>query len=194
MRTSYFLLILISLFFAVSVTAQDGPSAGERRISSDRSRIEIGPKIQQPNSIRVAVRYKKEYGYKSNEGLLGPGPSSYSAFKITVWVDTTSRRIDPFLISNDGRMRDSGGFYICDYLVSDLPLNETIIITISLADPRITPFETWKGGSQTQPPRGYRRVILNATQRVRLTESKPSASVVFDMVYDLPPLKSRPPI
>ena len=194
MRTSYLLLLLLTLVCAVRVSAQDGDSPGKKQIHPDRSRIEIGPKIQQPNSIRVAVRYKKEYGYKSNEGLLGPGPNSYSAFKITVWVDTTSRRIDPFLISNDGRMRDSGGFYICDYLVSDLPLNETIIITISLADPRITPFERWKGGSQTQPPRGYRRVILNATQRVRLTESKPSASVVFDMAYDLPPLKSRPPI
>jgi hypothetical protein len=176
------------------VSAQDGDSPGKKQIRPDRSRIEIGPKIQQPNSIRVAVRYKKEYGYKSNEGLMGPGPSSYSAFKISAKLEETDYPRDPILISNEGRMRDSGGFYICDYLISDVPLNETITITIGLADPRITPFETWKGGSQTQPPRGYRRVILDATQRVKLTKREPRASIVFEMVYDLPPLKSRPPL
>lgn len=194
MRTCFLLLILLSSVCAVRVSAQEGDSPGKRPIRPDQSRIEIGPKIQQPNSIRVAVRYKKEYGYKSNEGLVGPGPSSYSAFKISVKREESDYPRDPLLISNEGRMRDSGGFYICDYLVSDVPLNETITIAIRLADPRITPFEKWKGGSQTQPPRGYRRVILNATQPVKLTRREPSAAIVFEMVYDLPPLTSRPPL
>lgn len=194
MRTSCLLLILLSSLCAVSVSAQPGDSPGQRRIRPDRSRIEIGPMLQPPNSIRVAVRYKKEYGYKSDRGLFDPGPSSYSAFSISAKLETTDRPRDPLLISNEGKLRDSGGFYICDYLVSDVPLNETITIIIGLADQRITPFEKWKGGSQTQPPRGYRRVILDATQRVTLTKREPRASLVFEMVYDLPPLKSRPPL
>ena len=194
MRTSCLLVILLSSLCAVSVSAQPGDSPGQRRIRPDRSRIEIGPKIQPPNTIRVAVRYKKEYGYKSDRGLFDPGPNSYSAFSISANLDTRDRQRDPILISNEGKMRDSGGFYICDYLVSDVPLNRPIIITIGLADPRMTPFETWKGGSQTQPPRGYRRVILDGTRSVTLTKREPRASIIFEMVYDLPPLTSKPPL
>ena len=194
MRTSCFLLFLLSSVFAVRVSAQTGESPGQRRIRQDRSRIEIGPKIQPPNSIRVAVRYKKEYGYKSDRGLFDPGPNSYSAFTISAKLDPIDRPRDPILISNEGRMREVEGFYICDYLISDVPLNENITITIGFADQRMTPFETWKGGSQTQPPRGYRRVILDATRQVKLTRREPRASIIFEMVYDLPPLNSRPPL
>jgi hypothetical protein len=179
---------------ALNLSRRVGPLAGGPSFPPDKSRIEVGPKLQPSNTIRVAVRYKKEYGYKSDRGLFDPGPSSYSAFSINVNVDSRDRQRDPVLISNQGKMRDTGGFYICDYLVSDVPLSRPITITIGLADPRITPFETWKGGSQTQPPRGYRRVILDGTRNVTLTEREPSTSLVFEMVYDLPSLTSRPPL
>jgi hypothetical protein len=194
MRNTLLLLILLVSVFVGSAAAQGGESPGRRRLPPGRTQIEIGPKLQPPNTIKVAVRYKKEYGYKSERGLFDPGPNSCGAFTITAGLDAADRQRNPILIATEPKMRDSAGFYICDYLVSDLPLNESIRLFVGLADSRILPFEAWQGGTQPQPPRGYRRVIPDGTIFVTLTEREPRASFIFEMIYDLPPLKSSKPL
>jgi hypothetical protein len=57
-------------------------------------------------------------------------------------------------------MRESNGFYFCDFLVTDLPLNAPIEVGVDLVDHRSLPFEAWKGGSAAQPPPGQQRTII----------------------------------
>ncbi len=194
MRTAFLLLAILLSLFAGDAVAQPGTSPGIRRIPPDKSRMEEGPKLQPPNTIRVAARYKQEYGYKSERGVFDPGPNSCSAFTVAARLDTEDRQRNPILITTEPKMRNSAGFYICDYLVADLPLNEPIRLSVGLADSRIIPFEAWQGGTQPQPPQGYRRVIPDGTILVTLTEREPRASFIFEMIYDLPPLKSSKPL
>lgn len=97
-------------------------------------------------------------------------------------------------------MRESSGFYVCDFLVTDLPLNALIRIGVDLTDHRNLPFETWKGGSHAQPPPGQQRTIIIVSGRtarerraqdesVMLTEAQPRATRVFEMVYGGPPVR-----
>ena len=172
-----------------SAAAQGGDSPGRRRIPSDRNRIEIGPKLQPPNTIRVSVQYKKEYGYRSERGLFDSGPNSCGAFSVSARPDTNDRKQDLIRITTEPKMRDSAGFYVCDYLISELPLAVPIRVDVGMADSRTTPIEAWMGGTQSEPPRRYRRVILDGTRYVTLTERSSRASLVFEMIYDLPPLR-----
>jgi hypothetical protein len=149
-------------------------------------------RLQPPNTIRLSVRYNKEYGYRSESGLFDAGPNSCGAFSISARLVSEQRQRDPIRITTEAKMREAAGFYVCDYVVSDLPFNQPVRIAVGLADSRNTPVEAWKGGTQPQPPRGYRRVILDATRQVTLTEEKPRAALVFEMIYDMPPLPSVP--
>ena len=153
------------------------------------------PPPQPPNSIRVQVRYKKEYGYKGDTSAFGyVGPTSCGAFSVSARPDP-SVRLDYLIgIQNPTNMRESDGFYICDFLVADLPLNAPIKVGVDLADRRSLPFEAWKGGSGAQPPPGQQRTIIIVGGRasrerraqdgtVTLTEAQRRATQVFEMVY-----------
>jgi len=96
---------------------------------------------------------------------------------------------------------------VCDFLITDLPLNAPIGVGVDLADHGSLPFEAWKGGSQAQPPLGQQRTIIigggrgsrvgrgdteteaapsplrDNTGTVTLTERQPRARLVFEMVY-----------
>ena len=149
------------------------------------------------NSIQVQVRYKKEYGYKGDTNAFGyVGPTSCGAFSVSARPDP-SVRLDYLIgIQNPDKMPESNGFYVCYFLVKDLPLNAPIKVSVDLVDQRSSPFETWKGGSQAQPPPGQQRTIIIVGGRasgerraqdgtVTLTEAQPRATQVFEMVYAL---------
>lgn len=155
---------------------------------------------QPANSVRVQVQYKKEYGYKYDSGAFaGSGPSSCDAFSISAGPDGSVRLEHLYGIHKVDKMREAGGFYVCDFLVTDLPLNAPIRVGVDLADRRSLPFEAWKGGSQAQPPPGQQRAIIIVGGRasrerraqggtVTLTEAQPRATQVFEMVYAAQPL------
>lgn len=189
MRTFILIAVLLFSVFVNSANAERGERAHTGQLPQGRNQIENGPKIQPPNSIRIAVRYKKEYGYQSEHGVFDPGPNSCGAFSVSVTPDTNDRRRDPIRITIEPKMRDTGGFYICDYLAEDLPLTEPIRVSVGMADSRTALVESWKGGAESTPPRGYRRTIPNGTTYLTLTESSSRASQVYEMIYDLPPLK-----
>jgi hypothetical protein len=155
---------------------------------------------QPPNSIQVQVRYKKEYGYKYDSGVFtGSGPSSCDAFSVSAHPDPSVRQEHLFGIHKTDKMRESSGFYVCDFLVTDLPLNAPIRVGVDLAERRSLPFETWKGGSEAQPSQGQQRTIIIVSGRasrehraqdetVTLTDAQPSATRIFEMVYAPAPL------
>jgi len=164
--------------------------------------------LQPANTIQVQVRYKKEYGYKfDSDAFAGSGPSSCGAFSVSARPAPSVRQDHLYGIHNPGKMPESNGSYVCDFLITDLPLNAPIAVAVDLADYRSLPFETWKGGSQAQPPVGQQRTIIigggrgsrvtrgdtemlaapsppqDTTRTVTLTERQPRARLVFEMVY-----------
>jgi hypothetical protein len=166
----------------------------------DRTREYETITAQPLNSIQVQIRYRTEYGYKYDSGVFGgSGPSSCDAFSISAHPDPSVRQEHLFGIHKTDKMRESGGFYVCDFLIADLPLNAPIKVSVDLAERRSLPFETWKGGSQAQPSQGQQRTIIIVSGRasrerraqdetVTLTEAQPSATRIFEMVYAPAPL------
>jgi hypothetical protein len=109
------------------------------------------------NSIRVNVRYRKEYGYRWTEGgFASSGPTSCDAFLISARLeegDVRPRNLIP--IGGDSQMRESPGYYTCKYLISDLPFNTPVKIVVTVPNNR----EAWPYGSQPQPQPGQERRI-----------------------------------
>lgn len=146
-------------------------------------------KADQPaNTIKVSVKYKKEFGYKGDTNAFGyVGPTSCSAFSISVAVgDGSAQKGNPTRVSSDSKMRDSDGYYVCSYLAIDIPLDQPVRVSASLAADldQSTP---WKGGSQPLPPPGQQRTIIIVSGRdgapLTLTAAQPRGEALFEMIY-----------
>ena len=141
--------------------------------------------FQPENSIRVDVRYKKELGYEGDSNAFGyVGPTSCSAFLVSV-VSPGIKQTEPVMIGSDSKMKDAGDYYVCTYVVSLVPLNQPITLSVSLSG--VNGSAAWKGGSYAQPPPGQQRTIIIVSGRgggpVELTASQPRATQLFEMVY-----------
>ena len=119
---------------------------------------------QPPNSVRVEIRQNKESGSQSESG-----PTSCEAFD----VDFTPTRSGEVLIPlvREPNMREAEGYYVCNFLIPGLPLNQEITISASVGEPN----------SPTSS--GWQRQIQDGRRIMRLTESEPRASLSFEMVY-----------
>ena len=143
--------------------------------------------FQPENTIRVKVRYKKEFGYLGDTNAFGyVGPTSCGAFSVSVMFSDGSRPENPIRISSDSKMAEAGGYYVCSYLVSDIPLNQPTIVSVGLSG--LDRSAEWKGGSYAQPPRGQQRTIIIVSGRVpgssvTLTQTQPRARQTFEMIY-----------
>ena len=168
---------------------------------TDKSKVNTEPPIE-PNSIRVRIRYQKEYGYITNNGFNGEDPYSCNAFAVDggVWTgepetfggykrgssgDVLMTIIDPNL------MRVDSSYYVCDFTITHVPLNESIMVKASMINNPKVLTGRWRAGSQPQPPPGSERVILNGSRNVKLTKSEPSAIVDLEMVYRPSPATPR---
>jgi hypothetical protein len=80
-------------------------------------------------------------------------------------------------------MRLEGGYYVCDYTVTGLPLGQSIKVHAGVFGTAQFLTAPWLGGSQPQPPAGSERSVLNGMQNVTLTSGDSSAIVTFEMVY-----------
>jgi hypothetical protein len=179
-------------------TAVESQQKRETQVA-DTSKIINEPPIE-PNSIRVRIRYQKEYGYITTKSFNDDGPYSCNAFTIDagVWAGEagigrpkTGNELDVLMtITSPVSMRVNGGYYVRDFTITSVPLNEPIIVKASMvSNPKILTTR-WRAGSQPQPPPGSERMILNGSSKLRLTKSDPTASVDFEMVYrpiQLPP-------
>ena len=149
------------------------------------------PAFQPENTIKVSVRYKKEFGYVGDSNAFGyVGPTSCNAFSVSVVVgDGSVTQKYLIRISSDSKMEETGGYYFCHYLVSEIPLNQPTRVSVRLAGP--DQFAAWKGGSQGQPPPGQQRTIIIVSGRegdpMTLTATQPRARQLFEMVYTSSP-------
>lgn len=147
--------------------------------------------IQPENSIKVSVRYKQEFGYLGTTNAFGEvGATSCDAFSVSaVAGDGLAAQSNLIRISTDFRMEVLNGYYICNYLVSDLPLNQPIRLSVRLSG--FDPSLPWQGGHQSQPPPGQQRTIIIVSGRdtgpLQLTKTQPRARQVYEMVYALQP-------
>jgi hypothetical protein len=168
---------------------------------TDKSRVNTEPPIE-PNSIRVRIRYQKEYGYLTSNKPGNQEPYSCSAFAVdaSVWSGEpgtfgrpkTGNELNVLMtiIGPPELMRVDSSYYVCDFTITSVPLNEPIIVSGSMINNSRVLTGRWREGSQPQPPPGSERLILNGKKNVRLTKSEPSATVDFEMVYrpiQLPP-------
>jgi len=206
------------LLLANSVASGQIPRRRAQKVEPNPQVSKIGDKdrareyetitAQPLNSIQVQVRYRTEYGYKYDSGVFGgSGPNSCDAFFISARPDPAVRQENLYGIHKIDKMRESNGFYVCDFLVTDLPLNAPIRVGVDLADHRSLPFETWKAGSAAQPPPGQQRTIIivggkasgisrvetdtfaaqDGTRTVTLSDAEPRATLLFEMVYGAAP-------
>ena len=150
--------------------------------------------FQPEKTIMVSVKYKKEFGYLGDTNAFGyVGPTSCGAFSVSVIFGDGSRPENPIRISSDSKMAEAGGYYVCSYLVSDIPLNQPTVVSVGISG--LDRSAEWKGGSYAQPPRGQQRTIIivsgrvpgiNAQERsstVTLTATQPRTTLGFEMVY-----------
>ncbi|HSB26328.1 MAG TPA: hypothetical protein VLE19_00675, partial [Pyrinomonadaceae bacterium] len=147
--------------------------------------------LQPENTIKVSVRYKKEFGYLGDTNAFGyVGPTSCSAFSVSVAIGNGADTVRyPIRISSESKMEEASGYYFCNYLVSDIPLDYPVTVSVSLT--RIDPTAEWMGGTQKQPPPGQRRTIILVSGResgpLILTATQPRARQLFEMIYASPP-------
>lgn len=147
--------------------------------------------LQPENTVKVTVRYRKDFGYVGDTNAFGNvGPTSCSAFSVSVLVgDGSAQQSNPIRISSDSKMTETGDYYFCNYMASDVPLNQPFGITVSMAGS--SQFGAWIGGSQSQPPQGQQRTIIIVSGReggpLTLTATQPRARQTFEMVYSSQP-------
>ncbi len=167
---------------------------------TDKSKVNTEPAIQ-PNSIRVRIRYRKEYGFITTKWFNSDRPYSCHAFTVggDVWTGEpgtfgrpkTGNELDVLMtIVQPDLMREEGSYYVCDFTIQSVPLNEPIIVKASMVGNSKMLTSRWPAGpagSQPQPPPGSERLILNGKKNVRLTKSEPTAIVDFEMVYQPAP-------
>ncbi len=177
-------------------TAQDNPNPGGRRPEAsryaprsavpslrERPRYDLQPSA---NSIHVTMHYPDAYGYRHAAGLFDAGPNSCDAFSVSI-LPAVAPPDQPIGIHIEPAMRRASGLYWCDYTASDLPLDVPIDVRVSLGDEPTLRTEAWIGGIEPQPPAGQRRVIGGDAKTVVLSNSAPSATLVFWMDYAAQP-------
>ena len=173
-----------------ATTREDSSSRGgplERKRDPGRTRAVFQPE----NTIKVSVRYKKEYGYVGETNAFGyVGPTSCSAFSVSVVIgDGSAQRLNPTRVSSDSKMEEAGGYYTCNYLLSDIPLNQPTRVTVGMSG--LDQSGAWKGGSHAQPAPGQQRTIIIVSGRAGssliLTATQPRAQQLFEMVYTSQP-------
>ena len=161
---------------------------------TDKGKVNTEPPIV-ANSIRVRIRYQKEYGYLTSNKPGNQEPYSCNAFTVdaSVWSGEpgtfgrarTGNELNALMtiIGPPELMRVDSSYYVCDFTITSVPLNEPIMVRGSMINNSKVLTGRWREGSQPQPPPGSERLILNGKKNVRLTRSEPSAIVDFEMVY-----------
>lgn len=180
------LMILCGAQYAQAQPASGSSSAqpGERRQRQgpladtfDRRAAELA--IEQPfNSVLVRIRFKKEYGYRSESARGGePGLSSCDAF--SVGLAKAARPSVPNVlipVRRPEKITEVHGYYHCEFLISGLALDQDVTVGASVDDQG-----PWLGGTQAQLPSGYQRVLTDRERTVTLTQSDPRATMNFEM-------------
>jgi hypothetical protein len=148
------------------------------------------------NQVRVVVRYSKEYGNMVSAGSFDVSAcNAFSVMGATVLEPVpggfgNEREVGGSYVRKGGMPIDFGSYWLCSATISSLPFDRDLKVYIKVHPQDVWRTGPWKGGTNLQPPAGYERTITPPFQTVRLTASKTSEIVIFDMVYA--PLPSMP--
>jgi hypothetical protein len=159
-------------------------------IPSDRigDIIRTGPRVSdpQPNTISGRIQWIKEMGVPSQPGYDNPCARFQMSVTETVGTPGTIGSQDKLYgWQIDYKMGDGGNYYFCTFKVS-VPFDHKIRVVALFRREALgenVDTTTWSGGSQSQAPPGYQRVIINAGRSVTLTESKPYEVLTFDVGF-----------
>ena len=147
-----------------------------------------------PYTIRVRVRYKKEYGYLYSDTYDNNRPFSCIAFAVKATVlagapGTFGRDKSVGVLSSHSPMREGNGYYSCLYTFTDLPIERSINISGPVMNMPQYLTGRWLGGTEPQPAAGYERTVIG-NRGVTLKYNQPGVTVDLEMVYR--PLPSQP--
>ena len=211
------LLILCSLSWIVCVAPQAGAQQDRNAIIRKKAtttttstvdnqqkretQVADTSRIIEPNSIRVRIRYQREFGYVTSSKPGNQAPYSCNAFTVDggIWSGA-SETVGGYKRGGTGdllmtiitpnSMRVAGNYFVCDFTITSVPLNEPIVVKASMVSDAKILTVRWRDGSQPQPPPGSERMILNGSSKVTLTNGNPTAILDFEMVYR--PIQLRP--
>lgn len=171
-------------------------NASTERLGSRVLPAEVNDPPLQRGQVRVVVRYSKEYGNMVPSGSFSVSAcNAFSVMGATVLEPVpggfgSEKEVGANYVRKGGMPIDYGNFWLCSATISDLPLDRDLKVYIRVHPQDVWRTGAWTGGTSPQPPAGYERTITPGFQTVRLTASKPSDLVIFDMVYA--PLPSMP--
>ncbi|MBA2733303.1 MAG: hypothetical protein H0U54_10480 [Acidobacteria bacterium] len=209
--TRNFLLICSSLLLLSCTTTNIGaqeknpkPRPKDKVIIFPSDAIRVPPgglSVIPPYSVRGKIRWRKEYGIVPSGPATGEpaflpcGQHFVAAMKTTGQPGSFGRLTTvastPDIPNIIIKGPDEGGYYVCNYIIPDLPRDTSLLILAGMGGTLLLPevdrapyYHTspWIGGSQPQPPSGHTRVFTG-DRSVTLTGAAPRAVVDFEMVY-----------
>jgi len=144
--------------------------------------------LSQPeDTIRIEVRYPTAYGYQyaNGQGAFGDlGPYSCDAFGVAFLVAPQDPEQHGLVGLTTGiPMRNRNDSYVCEYVISNVPLDEPVTVRVAMSGHRTSASDVWLDGSQPRPGRQQRRSIVDGERQVVLTANQPRAALTFEMVY-----------
>jgi hypothetical protein len=203
---SSFLLLTCMVLSASAQNPRPTPNIRDGIIVSPTDRVRRPTdaiSIIPPFSVRGKIRWKKAYGVIPTGPLTGvatPLPCGHffvAAMKMgpaapgslggrLVTVAST-----PNLPNKITQGPDEGDYYVCNYIIPDLPKDTNLVILAGMGGTLLLPQmdrdpyywrNPWIGGSQPQPPPGYERVFTGG-RNVTLTNNMSRTSIDFEMIY-----------
>ena len=204
-RRAFLLALSWLLVVVINVCAQEAAGPRTERVRRpipgltdvvkpqppEQSNSDPAKSAEDPYSVHVQIRYKKELGYLT---MSRRGPNSCSVFGVHYTVDDGSDRGQLEYVADDAdpKMSDWGEYYTCTFHLPNLRVDLKVNVTAKFKGLNSEATGVWLGGSQAEPPAGSRRVIAIATKSVTLTHNAPRPTLTFDMVYSEPPLREAP--
>lgn len=171
---------------STSDASRRGPQSASTRVEGRASQ---GPAVPL-NAVRVNIRYKKAMGHIGTSPFSTNSPYTCGAFSVkatTLQGPAGSFGRDQPVgssIVREAVMREDGDFYVCDFTVTDLPLDKNITIHAQIGPEPQYVTGRWQGGIDPQPPSGYERALnYNGMRSVTLTNRVPRATVDFVLGY-----------
>jgi hypothetical protein len=203
------LLLTCLAISAVAQTPQPTPNINDpvMRFPGDKVRSPTESRVKiLTTSVLGKIRWKKEYGLPSIDGGMTPDKATNcTAIRVMATVQegapgTFGKAVNVGYIALQNEPTEENGYYTCGYSITDrnndLPRNRVITVSAFLgpyASPdlnRALVMGPWYGGSQSQPPLGYQRVVAGS-RGVTLTDGAPHTTVDFEVVYQPVPQGPR---
>jgi hypothetical protein len=203
---SSFLLLTCIAFSASAQKPRPTPNPRDQILTRPNDRVRIPTEaisVIPPFSVRGKIRWRKAYGViPTGPATRDPSPLPCGHFFVAAMKmgpaapgslggRLTTVATTPNLPNKITQGPDEGDYYVCNYIIPDLPKDTNLVILAGMGGTLLLPQmdrdpyywrNPWIGGSQPQPPPGYERVFKGG-QNVTLTNNLSRMSIDFEMIY-----------